>query len=190
MRFLKNIFGVNKKKNIIYVDNGMILLDRMIVNFSLPGWNKLLPVYMEDEINVINKSWSDFQKTADEVNGKGTVFHPEIVLSIKRKLAGDALSDFAMQRSLHSVESRDNWNEVVSIYLKAWASDLNPLTLFKLGDFLVKSNLKTDAEDVYKLIYSFPTYAETYYGGNKDAIKFANELVMDAKERINELKDK
>jgi hypothetical protein len=163
------------------------LLYKLIITFNLPDWKELLPTYTEEELEAINKSRSDFQKTADEVIGGSSIFHPEVVPTIQRNLASDALSELADKKWKYSDELPTNWEACVSTYLKAWAGNLNPLTLLNMGDLLVAAGHQIEAKNVFQLLLLFPTYAETYYNGNPNARDLVKDITNSAKDRLNDL---
>jgi hypothetical protein len=70
--------------------------------------------------------------------------------------------------------------------LKSWAAQLDPFTLFKLGELLVKAGCRTEAKHVFDVVVLFPTYAEVYYDGEPD-LHFVDGIVNSAKEQIAEL---
>jgi len=187
-----NSAGLGKKMNKIYVDSGMALLHKLIITFNLPDWKELLPTYTEEEIEAINKSLSDFQKTADEVIGGSAIIHPEVVPTIQSKLASDALSELA-DKWKYSDELQTHWKDYVSTYLKAWAGNLSPLTLLNLGDLLVAAGHQIEAKNVFQLLLLFPTYADTYFYENPNARdlvevrRFAKDITNFAKDRLNDL---
>jgi hypothetical protein len=186
MNILKTL-GLLKEKDTRYVDSGMELLCKLIVTLDLTDWKDLLPIYTEEEIDIIDNGLTAFQRTANDVIGGKAVFHPNAISGIQRKVIADALSELADRKCGYSNELQKNWKNYASTYLKAWSANLSPLVLLNLGELLIKAGYKTEAKSVFQVVLLFPTYAETYYDGNPKANDLVKRITNDAKDRLNDL---
>jgi hypothetical protein len=186
MGIIRRILGFEKKVEKSYVDAGVALIHKLNATLNLPDWRELLPTYTEEEMEAINRRWSDFQRTANEVGGGDVKFHPEIVPDLQRMLTAEALADLAGAPWKFSDELPTRWRQCVSTYLKAWAADFNPLALLDLGDLLVKAGYRTEAKEVFQVLLLFPTYANTYYSGQQKP-QLVENISGSARERLREL---
>ena len=141
------------------------------------------PFYTAEEVEVIERGWSNFQKMAnDELAGQAT-FHPDVVPILQRKLAADALVDWAKSEWAFTDEIPANWKTNADTLLKAWAGHLNPMVLLDLGDLLTRVGHRTEAKETFQAVLLFPTYADTFYGGKQDF----GFIIDSAKESLEEL---
>ncbi len=186
MSLLKRILGMEKKAEKPYIYAGIALIHKLTATLNLSDWKDLLPSYTEEEIEAINKRWSSFQRTANEVAGGDAKFHPEIVSNIQRMVASEALAELAGVTWKFSDELPKNWRQCVSTYLKAWAAHFNPIALLDLGDLLVRAEHRTEAKEVFKVVLLFPTYADTYYAGQQKP-ELVEGITNSAKESLREL---
>lgn len=183
MGFIGKLFG--KEKSQPYVDAGMSLIFKLARSLSLTDWNEGLPNYSPEELAVINHRLSEFQKMADtELQGE-TTFHPEALQKIQRTLAGESLIEYAGEQWKFEDDVPANWKNLVSTYLKAWASCLYPQALLELGELLVKVGCRNEAKEVFQIVLLFPTYAETMWGKNDDEL--LDSIISSAKEALQDL---
>lgn len=182
MGLLGKLFG--KQKSQPYVDAGMALTFKLCRSLDLPDWKDGLPNYTQEEVAEIDRSLSQFQKMANKEMGGEANFHPDAIPQIQRIMAGEALADFATSRT-YSEDIQSNWKSVASTFLKAWASQLAPLTLMKLADLLAEVGHKAEAKEALQVILLFPTYAETLWKKRDDAL--VAEILQEAKEALNDL---
>ncbi len=165
MGLFGKLFG--KEKSHPYVDAGVALTFKLPRSLNLPDWNDGLPNYTQEEIDAIESRLSAFQNIAnDELSGEAQ-FHPDVVPRLQRMLAGEALAELAQNKLLFQEEDiPENWENIASTLLKAWASRLDPLTLLELGDLLATVGCKNEAREVVQVVLLFPSYAETLWGKN------------------------
>jgi hypothetical protein len=187
MGILSKMLGLERKKEKPYIDGGVTLIHKLTATLSLPDWKHLVPTYTEEEVEAINRSWSNFQKTANQAVGGDAKFHPDAAPIIQRTLAAEALAELAEHTWKYSDELPTDWRHCVSTYLKAWAAHFSPLTLLDLGDLLVKAGYRTEAKGVFQVLLLFPTYADTYYAGHQNLLELVQNITDSAKERLREL---
>ncbi len=178
------IFG--KEKGQPYVDAGTALTFKLPRSLNLPDWNDGLPNYTQEEIAAIDRRLSQFQQMANcELRGE-VKFHPDLVPELQRRLAGEALAEFARNKLiLQSEDTPTDWRPLASTFLKAWASRLDPFTLLELGDLLAKVGYKSEAREVLQVVLLFPTYAHTLWGKNDDEL--LGNIVNEANETLQNL---
>lgn len=186
------IFRSSKGKANVYVDSGVLLSRELIRSLALPGWRvgpPLLPDYTLEEVSAIERNLSDFQETANDVIGVGAKFHPEATDSIRRKCAAEALYELAegQWRFTPHDELPKNWKSIVSTYLKAWASDLNPLALLGMAKLLARAGRKDEARKSLQVPRLFPAYADRFFGRSSDASQLASEIVGQAEQALRDL---
>jgi len=184
MGLLGKLFG--KEKSQPYVAAGTALAFKLPRSLNLPDWNDGLPNYTQEEIAAIDRRLSQFQQMANcELRGE-VKFHPDLVPELQRRLAGEALAEFARNKLIRqSEDTPTDWRPLASTFLKAWASRLDPLTLLELADLLAKVGYKSEARDVLHVVLLFPTYAHTLWGKNDD--ERLGNIVNDAKETLQNL---
>jgi hypothetical protein len=187
MGFLGKLFGI--KQGQAYVDAGLALTLKFCREWKLPGWKDGLPEYTTEELKAIELEASRFQAIADNQMGGSAVFHPEIEGDLRRSLAGTALGDYASDQAMgvcswlddEEEEDRPDWRPVVSTFLKAWASKLDPMTMISLGDFLSRVGQKDAAKEAYKVVLHLPSYAKKLWGpGHEDLVKGNLQLAKEA----------
>lgn len=137
MGFLSKLFGTGKREK-PYVDAGMLLMSKLIQVLRLDGWQNLLPVYTQEEMETIDRELSALQQIANQVVGGEARFHPEAAGPIVRIQAAQALQDFAGRGWKFTDKSKlpQDWKRRVSTYLKAWASGLDPMCLAEMAEML------------------------------------------------------
>jgi hypothetical protein len=183
MGFIAKIFG--KEKSQPYVDAGTALVFELSRSLNLTDWNEGLPNYSPEELEIIQKRLSQFQKIANSELGGEAKFHPDALPELQRMLAGEALTEFAGEQWKFSDDVPANWKNLVSIYLKAWVSRLDPQTFLDLGDLLVKASHQNEAKKVFQTVLLFPTYAKKMWG--KDNDELLDLIVGRAKESLQDL---
>ena len=183
MGFISNIFG--KGKNQPYVDAGTALVFQLIRSLNLSDWNEGLPNYSSEELEVIDRRFSQFQKIANEELGGEAKFHPDALPKIQRMLTGEALAEFAGEQWKFADDVPANWKNLVSIYLKAWTSRLDPQTFLDLGDLLIKAGHQSEAKKIFQAVLLFPTYAKTMWGEDNDEL--LNLIIGRAKDSLQDL---
>ena len=164
-----------------YVAAGVQLTNQLVTTLKLPDWTNFEPDYRPDEIEALSDNLSGFQELADKEMGGEAKFHESVAPQITRLLAAQALNDLAARECELPDDLPSNWKDYASTYLKSWAAQLDPFTLYKLGELLTKAGYRNEAKDVFQVILLFPTYAETYYAGEPD-LHFVNEIVNSAQE--------
>jgi len=175
-----------RKQRQPYVAAGVRLTNDLVTTLGLTDWPNFEPDYRPDEIEAIETKLSGFQNMANEEMGGQAGFHRDIAPDITRLLAAQALNDLTARECEWPDEVPPNWRDYVSTYLKSWAALLDPFTLYKLGEFLLKAGRRNEAKRVFDVILLFPTYAETYYDGEPD-LHFVNGIVSEAKKHLAEL---
>jgi len=170
-----------------YVAAGVQLTNRLVTNLGLSDWTtEYEPEYRPDELGAIQNKLSGFQRLADEEMGGNASFHESVTPELTRLLAAQALNDLAARECEWPDELPPNRRDYASTYLKSWAAQLDPFTLYKLGELLAKADHPKEVKDVFKVILLFPMYAETYYAGEPD-LHFVDGIVNDAKEYLSTL---
>lgn len=183
MGILGKIFGIKKRQP--YVAAGTALTLGLPRSLNLPDWHDGLPNYTPEEVAAIDANFSQFQYLANsQLNGE-VKFHPDVIPEIQRKLAGDALFEFAKTKFNVYSDVPTDWQPVASTFLKAWVSRLDPLSLLLLGDLLAKVGRKNEAKDVFQVVLLFPTYSKILWG--KDDNKLLGSIVGEAKESLRNL---
>lgn len=163
----------------------------LIQTMRLDGWDKLLPVYSADEISVMETAVASFQSMANKQMGGKASFHPELIGEIQRPLMAEALQKYAGRdwQYTSKKELPADWKLRVSTYLKAWAGGLNPNCLIEMAEMLAMAGNKAEAKEALEVVFSFPTYASTFYGGAPDCEDMAASIVNSARESLEKLQD-
>jgi hypothetical protein len=196
MSLFSKLFG--KEKSQPYVDAGTALTFKLSHSLNLPDWNEGLPNYTQEEVAAIDRTFTQFQKLADNQSGGEAYFHPDVIPEIRKKLAGDALFELARsglmrcKPAFFSNEIPANWKPIVSTFLKAWCSNLSPTVLIELANFLTNVGCKNEAKEVLQVLLQFPTYAKTHWGKRDDDWDKADDelldsIVSEAKENLQKL---
>ncbi|MGB8475946.1 MAG: hypothetical protein WCE61_17840 [Candidatus Acidiferrum sp.] len=188
MGLLRRFFGSGKRKEKPYLDGGMHLLAKLVEVLQLDDWPKLIPQYTEAEQQAIVKQLQDFQQIANEVVGGQATFHPEIIESLRRVQVAQGLQNLAAAGWIFGGESDvpEDWKALISTYLKAWASGLDPLCLMEMADLLARAGYQAEARNAFKVVLLFPTYAQEFYGGH-DASDTVNRIMSDARARLQRM---
>lgn len=171
----------------VYQDAGMKLIADLISSLELPGWGAdLLPVYTSEEITAIDRGLEQFQKLANQELGGSepgiATFHPDAAPQIQRTIASQSLNSYADLAWQFSDHLPANWKLVASTYLKAWASNLEPQSLQRVGELLLKADCKAAAKKAFNVILLFPHYAKNLYGN--DSRDLTDRIVETAKQSL------
>ncbi len=164
----------------------MTLAYELVTSLNLPDWNEARAGYRPDEMDAINRELSSFQKMANEELGGEAKFHPDVGPELTRKLTAQALVDLADHECAYADIAPANWKNYAATYLKAWVAQLDPLTLMRLGELFAKAGLRNEAKDTLRVVLLFPTYADTYYSGQRN-VDLVDDIVNSAKEALEQL---
>jgi hypothetical protein len=188
MGFLSKLFGTGKPAK-PYVDAGIRLSGNLIQGLRLEGWENLLPVYSQPEIEIMENELASFQRMADHQMGGKAVFHPEAIGEIQRPLIATALRDYAGRdwRFTDKQELPADWKLRVSTYLKAWAGGLNPNCVIEMAEMLAKAGYKSEAKAALEVVLLFPSYAHKFFGGSDNSGVLASGIVNQAREQLQAL---
>jgi hypothetical protein len=188
MSLLRRFFSPGQQIAKSYVDAGTALLNSLINALGLPGWKDLLPAYSAEEVEAIDSGLSQFQDIADKTVGGEALFHPEAVSEVRRSLAASQLFEFAEDSWRFLDDAPTNWREIASTYLKFWVGSLDPIALQRLGKLLVAAGYRTEGVEAFKVILLFPSYANTFYGG-EDNLALVEQIVSEARDALSSLKE-
>jgi len=151
---LESVFGGDPKQ---YVQSGYELTQHLVSQFSLQGWVNGRPSMSVTDERYLDEILDSFREGSNsEARRKGaesSSYHPEYWAYIER-----AMTDCALR--MEAIENPDGepWSVLVSTYLKAWASGLNPWAMLGVADILFgqgEVRLARRAIDVSAL---FPRY--------------------------------
>jgi hypothetical protein len=184
---LGKLFGTKKHRSQPYVDWGMQFTLSLIGTFGLRDWQDGLPNYSNEETAEIERALANFQSIADRELGGKALFHPDAVSEIQQPLIAGALEELAGRNWKWADCLPDNWKEICSTYLKAWACNLNPSALLDLAELLSKAGYKGEAKEALQAILFFPTYARTYFAGDARADEISDTFVARAQQALASL---
>jgi hypothetical protein len=187
MGFISSLFWIKKRREKQYLDAGLSLIQKLVTSLNLPGWENLLPVYSPQEMEAIDKRFSNFQAIANKEVGGEAKFNPDAAQTLKRILAAEALAEHARNSWTYAEEIPKSWKNIVATYLKSWASRADPFILLNLAEFLVKSGSIIEAKETLRVILYFPPYADIYYSGNPDN-EMVDKIIKLTKESLEDLK--
>lgn len=146
-----------------YVDAGTALTFKLCDSLELPGWERGLPVYTDDEVAAIEVKLSTLPNIKNLELGGKMLFTPDERAKIQRMLAGEGLEALAQSQARFTAGISVNWRSTVSTFLKAWAVGLDPMILIDLAEFLIKIDRRPEAKEVVEVVLLFPTYAKQLY---------------------------
>lgn len=188
-----------RKASAAYPKAGTAFVYQLIAVLRLTGWENGLPLFTEKEQEAIQAGLDRFQEDVNEQMGGPAVFHPDAAPVIQRQIGADALKDLASEGEILGIpgiddffadddEPQRNWKDRVSTYLKAWVMCLDPTILVAVSSLLARAGYKKEARDALKVVVShFKGYAPKFYAGADKENAVTNQVIADARARMNEL---
>ena len=129
---LESVFGGDPKQ---YVQSGYELTQHLVSQFSLPGWVNGRPSMSVTDEKYLDEILDTFREESNaEARRKGgetLSYHPEYWAYIER-----AMTDCALRMEVIENPNGEPWRVLASIYLKAWATGLNPWAMLGVADLL------------------------------------------------------
>jgi hypothetical protein len=125
MGFIAKILGKDKSQP--YVDAGTALVFGLTRSLNLADWNEGLPNYSPEELDIIDRRFSQFPKIANAGLGGEAKFPPDALPKLQRMLAKLSLSLPVINGNFQTMFLQTG-KSLVSTYLKAWVSRLGPQT--------------------------------------------------------------
>jgi hypothetical protein len=166
----------------LYQDAATKLVHEVVALLELTDWTEFPPQYRADEVEAINREFTNWNRMADakaeREKGPGAkmVFHPDVIEPTQRLIIASALSSHAMRCEM---ESRHR--EAISSDLKSWLISLSPYSLLNIGRILAEMNLRGKARETYQLL------VDASYRNCPEWSKESSFVAERAKEQLAEL---
>lgn len=140
-----------------YVQSGYEVTQASVTRFALPGWRDGRPVMNATDEQYLDAILQDFREEsnlrAQRKGAESESFHPEFWPHLER-----ALADCALRMEARENPNGDSWKEILSLYLRCWASGLNPWALLSAAEILFQQKEHKFARRFADVCSYFPRY--------------------------------
>lgn len=184
---LSSLFDADPKQ---YVREGYALTQELVTRFSLPSWeggrpqtnatdSRYLEVFLEEFTDGSNQS-------AKRRGGASEQFHPEFWAVIER-----AITDCALRIEAVDNPDSESWRGLLSLYLRAWSSGLNPWVMLSVSDILFQQKETSVAKRALNVCLLYPRYWKLQATEQVKMTALAYAMIRDYVPRYNryELRD-